>query len=101
VCIADRAPAEVLPAVEAIPATDNERIHISFVQAALRMPPDQAAAVARLIQPWLEAGQVQFGLPEAAAELASKLVAGRLTFPMGRSRTCWELIFRRWWGLTP
>lgn len=82
--IADTAPADVLAVIEAIPTTDNERIHISFVQAALRMPADQAASAALLVRPWLEAGEVHFGLPEAAADLAGNLAANGKARPARR-----------------
>jgi len=75
--IAADAPAEVASTILAIPITDNEIVHVAFLEAAARMPPHEAARVARHETTWLgEHRWVSELLPNAVRDLAVRLIGG-------------------------
>jgi hypothetical protein len=91
--VAAERPADVAAAIESIPVTDNERTHWLILRAALRMPAEYAAQVARKEIAWLAAHDWVMGvLWEPATELAAKLVnAGILDVAVELLRTCLDV----------
>ena len=75
--IAAEVPAEVASTIEAVPITENEMVHLAFLEAAVRMPAPEAARVGRHEATWL--GQrrwVSEQLPGAVRDLAVHLIDG-------------------------
>ena len=71
------APKEVCETILAVPATDNFRVHVDFVEAAVALPADLAAKIAEMEIEWLRTQDVLFILyPEKLGKLAVHLAAG-------------------------
>ena len=73
--VAGSAPAEVLAAIVAVPATDNGRVHADLVDAAVTMPVADGAKVVGHVVGWLARPWSSFAAGNAAT-LASRLAAG-------------------------
>ena len=69
------APEVVLAVMEAIPETDNVRVHEDFCEAAAAMPGRQAAEWARREAAWIESQHHLYFLPGHLAELIEHLSA--------------------------
>jgi hypothetical protein len=75
--VAGAAPERVVAAIKKVPATNNVRVHEDFVDAALSMPPDFAAEIAKQETLWLAAqDRLYFLLPDKIGELVVHLVRG-------------------------
>lgn len=84
--VAKESPTEVLDIILATPTTDNVRVHEDFVKAALGMPADLAAHIAKRQADWVGKQQyLYFLLPEYLAELVTHLASG------GQERVAFEL----------
>lgn len=78
--VAGTAPERVVAAIKKIPATDNVRVHEDFIDAALAMPPDLAAEIAKRETLWIAAqDRLYFLLPDKLGELVVHLVRGGAT----------------------
>jgi len=51
--VAADAPGDVADTIEALPATRNESVHLTVIEAATALPPEHAARVARHELPWI------------------------------------------------
>ena len=68
-------PDEVLAAIQAVPPTENQRVHDDFLDAALAMPPQLAANLVLGVTNWV---RLPYGLlfPEKAGRLITHLCRG-------------------------
>jgi hypothetical protein len=75
VAIAAEAPEEVATTITELEATDNARVHSDLLEAALLMPPAEAARVAALAGEWLDDSFLML-VADRAAQLAASLAKG-------------------------
>ncbi len=73
--MASQDPKTVLEIVLQIPDTDNIRVHIDIVNAALAMPPEHAAKLVSRVATWIES-PYQLLVPEKVGELVAHLAQG-------------------------
>jgi hypothetical protein len=73
--MASAAPEAVMDAILSVPPTKNVRVHESFVDAALAMPPALAARLVPVIGEWLGSPYVLL-LPDKVGRLVAHLGAG-------------------------
>ncbi|MHB1417661.1 MAG: hypothetical protein ACYC1C_20635 [Chloroflexota bacterium] len=73
--VASSAPEDVLEVILGTPETENERVHLDFVEAVVAMPPDLAATMVDRVARWVRASYGVL-LPEKAGRLLSHLARG-------------------------
>lgn len=75
--VVEHAPQEVLKIALALPATENERVHEDFTQAACKMPPELAVQWAEKEIEWLKDQKyLHLNLPLYLGDLVSYLAEG-------------------------
>ncbi|MCA9609940.1 MAG: hypothetical protein KC619_30295, partial [Myxococcales bacterium] len=76
--VAGDAPGDVADTIEALPATRNESVHLTLIEAATALPPAHAARVARHELLWIgDTRWISSLLPKAVGQLVMHLWSGR------------------------